>query len=184
MRYFEGSGLFRRHERGIALVTVLVFMVILSIIGMAAMQSSGLQEKMSGNMRNQDVAFQAAETAVRQGELWVEQLVSQPALQSVACTGACEVVWDKNDALINGGNFTDHAFWDAGTNLRTGTAIAGVNSAPKLVVEDAGYIRDMSSSLLWSSNPIGSELYRVTARGTGETDEARSVIQTTYAKRF
>lgn len=53
----------RQSERGIAMVTVLLFLAVMTMIGLAAMQSSGLQERMSGNMRDQDVAFQAAENA-------------------------------------------------------------------------------------------------------------------------
>jgi type IV pilus assembly protein PilX len=49
-------------------VTGLIFMVVLTLIVIAAMRSSILEEKMAGNARSQNVAFQAAEAGLRAGE--------------------------------------------------------------------------------------------------------------------
>jgi len=52
-------------EKGIALITALIFLVVLTILGLAAMRSTTMQERMSGNLRDQSVALQAAEAALR-----------------------------------------------------------------------------------------------------------------------
>lgn len=54
-----------QRQNGIALMTALVFLVVLTILGLAAMRSTTMQERMSGNLRDQGVATQAAEAALR-----------------------------------------------------------------------------------------------------------------------
>jgi len=171
-------------EKGVALVTVMMFLMVMTIIGIAAMQSSTLQQWMSGSSRDQDIAFQAAENAVREGENWISTQLTQPAIQAGGCTAPCQVVWAKDAPEINAGLFLDHAWWNSGTNIRTGAAIAGVKTPPQYVIEDIGRVRNSEDSKKWYSRPPGSELYRVTARGTGQTDDSRSVVQSTYARRF
>ena len=53
----------RRNERGVSLVIVLLFLVMLSILGTTAIQTSSLEEKMTGNERDRQIAFEAAEAA-------------------------------------------------------------------------------------------------------------------------
>lgn len=54
------------YERGMALVMALVILVILTILGITAMSTSSLQEKMAGNVQEQTRAFQAAESGLNQ----------------------------------------------------------------------------------------------------------------------
>lgn len=52
-------------ERGVSLVIVLVLLVATSLLGIAVLRSSAMQERMSANMRDRSLAFQAAESALR-----------------------------------------------------------------------------------------------------------------------
>lgn len=56
------------HQHGVALITGLIFMVALTLIVLASMRGSILEEKMAGNARSQNLAFQAAEAGLRAGE--------------------------------------------------------------------------------------------------------------------
>lgn len=58
-------------QRGAALLTGLIFLVVLTLIGVAAARMASLEERMSGNMRDRSQAFQAAETGLR----YVEQQI-------------------------------------------------------------------------------------------------------------
>ena len=51
-------------QKGAALVTSLMILFVLTLVGVSAMQSSTLEEKMSGNLRNTNIAFQAAESCL------------------------------------------------------------------------------------------------------------------------
>jgi type IV pilus assembly protein PilX len=46
----------------------LVFLVMLTVLGLSSMQGSTLEERMSGNLRDRNVALQAAELALRDAE--------------------------------------------------------------------------------------------------------------------
>ncbi len=59
----------RGSQRGISLVIVLIFLVILSILGVSAMQTSTLSSKVARNQLDRTLAFQAAEAALRDAEL-------------------------------------------------------------------------------------------------------------------
>ena len=58
-------------QRGVVLVTGLIFLVILTLLGVTAMQTTILEERMAGNLRDENLAFQAAEAALREGELFL-----------------------------------------------------------------------------------------------------------------
>jgi len=55
-------------QSGAALITGLIFLVVLSMIGITAARMSTLEERMSGNMRDRSIAMQAAELALRDAE--------------------------------------------------------------------------------------------------------------------
>lgn len=61
-------GLGRVRQRGFILFIVLIFIVILTMLGISSMQNATLQERMSSNLRDRNIALQAAELALRDAE--------------------------------------------------------------------------------------------------------------------
>lgn len=55
-------------QAGVSLLVVLILLLVMSILGIAVLRSSGMQERMSANMRDRSIAFQAAETALREAQ--------------------------------------------------------------------------------------------------------------------
>ena len=55
-------------QKGSALLVSLIMLLLITLVAVGGMQSSILQEKMTGNMRDRDLAFQAAEAALREAE--------------------------------------------------------------------------------------------------------------------
>jgi hypothetical protein len=55
-----------KRERGVALIIGLLLLLVLTIMGIAAMRSTGLQERMSANNQQQMITFQGAEAGIRQ----------------------------------------------------------------------------------------------------------------------
>ena len=47
-------------QLGATFVTGLIFLVILTLLGVTAMKTAGMEERMSGNMRDRNLALQAA----------------------------------------------------------------------------------------------------------------------------
>ncbi|MEJ8858358.1 PilX N-terminal domain-containing pilus assembly protein [Variovorax robiniae] len=57
-----------QRQRGISLFLVMMFLIILSILGITAIQSSTLSARIAGNEADRTLAFQAAESALRDAE--------------------------------------------------------------------------------------------------------------------
>ena len=54
-----------RSEQGAVLVTGLIFLVVLTLLGVAAMSINSMEERMAGNSRDLNIAFQAAGSGLR-----------------------------------------------------------------------------------------------------------------------
>ena len=59
-------------QSGAVLIISLIMLLLLMLIGTTSMQSTSLEEKMAGNSRDQNLAFQSAEAALRAGEARIE----------------------------------------------------------------------------------------------------------------
>lgn len=62
----------RRGQGGIALIVGLVLLVVMSMIGVTMMSTNNLETQMSGGEREANIAFQAAEAALRDAEAYIE----------------------------------------------------------------------------------------------------------------
>ena len=60
------------NQRGWVLVVGLVILVMLTILSMALMKTTRLEEKMAGATRDMNLSFQAAETALRAAETFID----------------------------------------------------------------------------------------------------------------
>lgn len=63
-------------QGGFALIAGLVVLVLLTLIMLAALRMASLEERMAGNLKNQNIAFQAAESALREAEMLIHNSAS------------------------------------------------------------------------------------------------------------
>lgn len=56
---------FARSQSGVSLAVVMVLLLMMSALGIAVLRSTALQERMSANLRDRSLAFQAAEATMR-----------------------------------------------------------------------------------------------------------------------
>ncbi len=99
---FRGARLARRSQSGVILVVTMLFLIMLTLIGTAAINMSTSEERMARSMRDYNVAIQAAEAALRDAQYDI--LNAGPWLQPVrhisgqsgfnnSCTGGlCTVI--------------------------------------------------------------------------------------------
>jgi Tfp pilus assembly protein PilX len=64
----------RQQQSGVVLIVSLIMMLLLTIIGISGMSVTALEESMAANHRDRNIAFQAAEAALRAGEAKIEEL--------------------------------------------------------------------------------------------------------------
>lgn len=166
------------HEKGAALTTTLIFLFVIMGLLVASSQSSNLQLKMGHNLSDRTWAFEAAEAAIKEAEEWIMALNTVPDEETSCTSQPCvleEQTWVPEEQT--------HSWWtsDANTAPYSGT-LNSVNTQPRYVIEYIKFVPDEKS--LGSNPPPGTYFYRVTARGTGGTDNAAAIIQTTVARRF
>jgi type IV pilus assembly protein PilX len=175
-----------RQQRGATLVTSLLLLLVLTVIGVSAMQMSRLQERMAGNARDVGVSFQAAESALKDAEaklLAAATTTGQPSLCSAL--GGCATVYEP--LLVPALGNQTQAWWDAnareyGTNAGA-LELEGVTREPQFVVEEIANV-DGDPMVDSGSEEVSVTLYRITARSTGATDATSTVLQSTYAYPF
>lgn len=56
------------NQSGVTFVTGLIFLVVLTLLGITAMKTATIEEQMSGNLRDRNLALQAAEMTLRYAE--------------------------------------------------------------------------------------------------------------------
>jgi len=201
-----------RRQRGMALVVSLVMLLSLTLLGLAAMQNTSLEERMAGNMRAQNLAFQAAEAGLRAGEAALAQMGPQPAAKNSkpgpgdvwvaggynettkAFTGPYLVLPNPSGGEPWWGQWTD-ALWTSNAVAATDPLVFVVaNSsasipqqavpAPLYVIEEAGYSRDHLA--IGQQRDLASHRYRyqITARGTDAGGRSEVLLSSMYARRF
>ena len=167
-----------RQQQGAVLVISLIFMVVLTLIGITSVSMSVMEEKMAHNLHDANLAFQAAESALRDGESWLT--VQTEAPKTTCPTTPCEL-WALDN--LNGGIFTNQtqAWWE--TNARPySNTLSKVASPPRFVIEQHSFVPD--GLVTGAGGVSGAYYYRVTARGTGGTDTAQVIVQSTYSRRY
>lgn len=73
-----------RNQQGAILIVALIMLLLVTIIGLASMRGTSLQERMAGNLRDQELALQAAEAALRKGEARVISKFEANTLSTLA----------------------------------------------------------------------------------------------------
>lgn len=179
-----------RSQHGAVLIVSLLLLLVMTVLALGASQSTRLQERMAGSTRNQDLAFQAAEAALRAGERWVDNpaMVAAP----LPCNSAPCLVWERG-LLDSQVSYQDQAFqprswWTtvATPYVDSGQAISGTGLAvaePQFYVEELEEVPD-ALSIPPNGPPPSRMYYRVVARGEGGTANANVVLHSTFARRF
>jgi len=98
---YSSTGVFRLppRERGAVLVIGLLILLVMTLIGVTAMSTSTMQERMSANGMNANIAFQAAESAVRAATSGIT--TAQSAMSSTGAVAGCSVLQADNSKAGN-----------------------------------------------------------------------------------
>jgi type IV pilus assembly protein PilX len=178
----------RQPGRGFSLLTVLIMMVVLAFIGLGAMNSSLLQERMAGNANDQNVALQAAEAALRDAERDVGLNLPTPAAPAVYFPEGCRDGLCGTPSMLGKGSapVADSVNWNDTAAVRvygsrTGSPpLPGVHQQPRYVIELLPPPALSGQSLTGSGGPAGALAYRVTVHATGLRDSTVVQLQSTF----
>jgi type IV pilus assembly protein PilX len=168
-------------QRGSALIVSLVFLLLLTMLGVAAMRSSTLQERMAGNSRDVNIAFQAAEAALRAGENVLDQPGTLPLFDNSVAGYRPGVSPMPANYWSSVYDWASNAASENGGSIKYAGNIAGVVEAPRFVIELLRSQKDTGCGV--GSNDSTScsvAYYRITARGVGQSKDTVVILQSTY----
>jgi type IV pilus assembly protein PilX len=176
-----------------ALITGLIFLVLLTLIGVTAMQTTTLDEKMAGNLRSENLAFQASEAALRAGESYLQSAIVGPFLTVKNDNGLYQPALS---ATTEWWEIAD--IWTAAGSRAYATTPPGVANPPRYIIEDVSYQTTcgvggvgVCINIPLQKKPGGSlklgtvpdvGMYRITARGTGGTDDSVVLLQSHFRR--
>ena len=169
-------------QSGVVLVVSLVMLLLLTLIGLTGTQVTSLEEKMASNSRDQNLAFQAAESALRGGEAQIDTIVSLNA-------------FNGNNGLL-GEDDLKHDFslsttWSSNANsIQFNSGLTQIATQPRYFIKFLTTGLDNTGANInlngyGGANAGGAVSYfTVTSHGTGGQDSSQIYLQSHYAKRF
>ncbi|MFL0801628.1 MAG: pilus assembly protein [Agarilytica sp.] len=190
-------------QNGSTLLISLILLLLFTVIGMTSVGNVSLNQKMSANYRDSDLAFHAAEAALAEGEAYAE-ILSVDLMEdylAVGCTGddcftaecvegrcfngsyssgtVCDV--DEPSPLVALNDDT----WDVGGRARESEInFSGLEQAPKYIVEFMCYVQADPSAAAPPAPPYAaadwSYFYRITSYAIGANGTSRIMLQSTY----
>ena len=173
------------HKSGFALITALLFLIILSVLAVTMFGSSGTQGKISGTTQEHHRAMQAAEYALRYGE-W---LLQKGGMTSTNCTQLVDLSVATNQPMICTNDLTNPTTvpWPIGMRLTPSgmTVLAGggvVAATGPTTPGDVNYALQPSLHIFaFGTDTNNASLFRLTAAGYGGNLSSVSVLQAVVA---
>lgn len=187
-----------RRQRGVVLVVALIFLLLITILAIAASGTSLMQLRLAGGLRSSQMADFGAESALRGAEwrLWTASNVDP-----MACTTTGTVCYKYDPKALNDNveAFRNSPGWvDAGSTVYSAKTMTTesadktfkLTKDPVYIIEDLGVELPAGSGSQHESGQtqpgtgntsVDSHIYRITARSTGANDNTVRVIETTFA---
>lgn len=187
-------------QQGAVLFVSLLLLLVMTLITVAAMQTTTLEESMAANLKDRNLAFQAAESALRDAEQALRADV-KPLVQTNPALDPDTYFW-----IWNWGSLAtapplpwwqeaahDAAWWQgaASRSEATGT-FDTINAAQLGLIEPSRFIAeywmfDPDSHVMksgYNRRETGRDVHRVTARGMGGTQNATVLLQSAFIWRY
>lgn len=187
---------------GSVLIVSLVFLLLMTIVGVSAMNMTNLEERMASNFRDHDLAFQAAEAALLEAEEFVEnsfdigRVYTNPACSGVgcyssACTGGLcfQGSFDGSSSTVSSCSsgtikeWENSAIWTGSSKTRSATEqVVGTVQNARYIIEFRCFMPrdpnnpdpDLNVFAEWSP------AFRITAVASGASTDSMVMLQSTY----
>jgi type IV pilus assembly protein PilX len=189
----------KRAQRGAVLIVSMLFLVILTMLGVTAMTSTTFEERMAGNARDAAVAHHAAEAALREARDEILGFTASKRASDPSAFGApadtvltCDagICQTRNVPMTEGAwpvtlpdvpvgvNWSDSTTVEYGTLSGSGNKLAGLSKTPRYIIE----LFCARLALEGPSQSGGCRLYRFTSIGWGRNPNTQVMVQETFLK--
>ena len=172
----------RSRQRGAALLTALVFLVVLTLLGIGVYSTTTSEEKMARNFRDKEIALQSAEAALNEAKILIRGsydsasgTARKPLSEADCFVGSkagftCNLPPDKNVATLDlfSGSITGAGIGEGAVTGDASPAVVGVYSdiQPRYLV-----IRQYKPEVCGVSNT--GNCYQIVAQGKGRLPNTR-----------
>ena len=178
-------------QRGATLLVALVMLIVMTLLGLASIRSTSMQEKMGANLYDRSLAFQAVESALREAEsgITISTLLAMGTQTGLYCpatySGSRCTVHDSTATFVE--RWDDSATVWAPASTWWGTVdadmkarLGGNNARPEYIIEYMGDFEDGTGCGRRGSTSCKGPRYRITARMPATEGKPAVALQTTY----
>ncbi len=180
-----------RKQRGIALITSMLLLMIITILAVSMFRSYGTQERIAGNLREKERALHAANSAQEYAEWWL-LIGNNTANGSVACTASLVASATEgqicNTTIVNTAGMGYQTLlnpdpvngWTGQVTVQplymvVGNTATSGNTNPPYFAYPAFWITDLGEAA-----DASGEAYQIDAYGYGGSQGALAVVESTY----
>lgn len=167
-------------ERGAVLVVGLVFLLLMTLIGVTAFVVATQEERMAGNTRDRLRALEAAEQALRE----CERHLGGPLPPLLSADGSADSGMyeapDVDRSPAEAQKWQTIA-WDS-EPTRQLAGVVEVAEQPRCIVQRLARARSGDASLRAEAAPSPAIAYQVTGRGVGAARGTVMVLQSTFVR--
>lgn len=187
----------QKAQQGAVLIMGLLILLVVTLIGVGSMNNATMEHRITGNLLDSQSAFQAAESALQIGEMWIllqADPVDTYGTDAALCSPKPCSVYTRDSLLVETGKdsfaqFALDASWDTWSIVYVAADatldLDNVESLPRYVREYMGsdFIGGLRLGHVYAERDR-RYFYRVTAKGTGKSDMAAVVLQSTVSMKY
>lgn len=186
-----------QRQNGVALVVALVLLVVVTLVGLAAIRGTSLQEKMAGNTMDRAQAFQVTEAAL---DFAARTVLLPPAtpvsanynVQGVTDCATAACADNPAVAIPNAAQWVNVPWVDAtGATGNTASIVSIYQNRPSYLIQYMGncsssgsgnfvFTNDQNEQGGGGSMKTSNTCYRITARAGEQAGRAQIVLQAIY----
>lgn len=177
-------------QKGAALAVSLIMLLVLTMVGITGMQTTTMEEKMSGNGRDYNLAFQSAEIALRTAETYVQSLITTTDFDSATINDGLLAETETDPDYFSSDPWYSTNGSTVGSVQPTYLVSSLYGAQPRYIVKYVAE-NDPDTNARLNIGGYGEKLagaqvtvFRITARGTGGTNDSQVLLQSYYGKRF
>lgn len=162
----------RSRQSGVVLIVALIMLLLLTLIGVTGMQTTNLEEKMAANAKEQNIAFQVAESALLDAEAYV---LANPVS-----------IYNGANGLLNTGDaepdFFASATWQGTASRTTANNFATNLGLPAGTQYLPRYVIKKIANIPASGSDPAKTVFRITARAIGNNPGTQVILQSIYER--
>lgn len=192
----------RIKQSGAALIVGLIMLLVMTMIGIAGMSETIMEDKMLFNFRDKTISLNAADSSLRANESWLADQKLKPEPQLLAdcstpplCGKTGNIVWDTDElqttwSALTWSNWITNAIEYSGS-ATTSSSIGHIAAQPRSIIEFRSFNEPTTTSTKGiasnlnadrSSQGIGWHYYNFYSASPGYRAATMTAIKTTFQK--